>query len=717
MFNVGDLITGTSSNTYAYTNDESLCIVTEIRSSEEIMALIVAHNSYTNRIGDSYPVHPGDFKLCTLEDFIKTYPLANVINNLDVKLNETKSMEEKNKMELRMDKDKIGSYELNAEEREALRTEIKDLLDEYYYHPTDAGVNAILDEWIKNKGWMVNLFKKHPNYNGKFQIAFDCNYQRKCNTQALGDFGYWLERQANHVLKEIVLGKFTYGEVYEFYNKINSILYNISNIRSHGGRNILVDGRTEQELKAEQTKWYEKYREYNNSEEIYIDNCIAYSKESYHEKVGLYRISCLIRDYKESVADEYFAERVNKYLPKVKAVAGQKTSRIIGKICKLTGLDKLEDYNREYAKYCDAINPLAIKRHTVLSCHPIDYLTMSFGNSWASCHTVDKYNRRGMPNDYSGCYSSGTLSYMLDGSSFVYYTVDKAYNGNEYELQPKINRNMFHMGEDKLIQARVYPQSSDGEDGIYKQIREISQKVISDCLEVPNMWKNTSGTSVCDAVIDSYGTHYRDYTHFSNCNVSYLKFENSESKNMNYIIVGHDPICPCCGEKHEYQEAIECEDCYVDEYTCACCGARHDRSDMHEINGQWYCNSCCFYCEYHEEWESYPDDSIYVRDYGRVCDNALSYGDDFHFCESCDEYFYNNGDAIYTEDRKWFCDESCAESAGYRYVESDGWYKSDELYYCEECDEWVHTSGWNSEHDCCVNCVPDEDEEEIREAV
>lgn len=713
MFNVGDLITGTNSNTYAYTNDESLCIVTEIRSSEEIMALIVAHNSCTNQIGDSYPVHPGDFKLCTLEDFIKTYPLVNVMNNLDAKLNEIKSMEEKKKMELGMNKEKIGSYTLPILEKDALRNEIITLLIEYNYNPTDAGVNAILDEWISNKGWMINLFKQHPNYNGKYQVAFDADYQRKCDVSVLSDFGFWIENKTIKLLKETVLGKFSFGEVNNIYSKLNSVLYYIGIIHGEGYEKITVDGRTREELIKEMDRWSKKYREYIDSSDIYIDENIAYTMESHNNATNLRRVSRMVRNYIEPIANDDFAEKINKYFPTVKAVTGQKVSRIINKICKLTGLDKEPDFNREFAKYSDAINPLAIKRHTVLSCHPVDYLTMSFGNSWASCHTIDKQNRRNMPNDYSGCYSSGTLSYMLDESSFVFYTVDKSYAGNELELQDKINRNMFHMGEDKLIQARVYPQTTDGESGIYKQIREIAQKVISDCLNVPNMWTNVKGTSECSNMTYSEGTHYRDYESFSDCNVSYLKNGEDIHKNTNYINVGHDPICPCCGEVHDYKEAIECQNCYTDKYTCENCETSHNREDMHEIDGYWYCNSCCFYCEYHEEWELYPGDSTYVRNYGRVCDNALSREDDFYYCEGCNEYFYDgNGDAIHTEDGTWFCDEDCAENAGYRYVKSYGWYKSDELYYCEECDEWVHTNDWDSEHECCVNCVPEKDERE-----
>ena len=714
MFEVGQLVTGNERNTYGCTNQKSLCLIIRKNDRENIEVLIVAHAT-RSLSSNTYSVYFDYFKECTLEDFLRKYPDANVNEELlNEKLNEIKNMEEKKKMELRMNKEKIGNYTLSVLEKDALRNQIITLLEEYDYDPTEKGVNAILDEWIANKGWIINLFKQHPNYNGKYQITFDSDYQRNCNTQALCDFGYWLEEKSRNVLKEIVIGKFSYIEVYRIYNKLELVLRYAGCICDHG-YNAIISGKTVKELKEERNKWYEKYKVYSNSDDIYIDDDVAYSMESYGMKCGLYRISRIIRNYQHSIADEDFAEKINKCFPKVKAVAGQKVSRIINKICKLTGIDKEPDFNREFAKYSDAINPLAIKRHTVISCHPVDYLTMSFGNSWASCHTIDKHNKRGMPNNYSGCYSSGTESYMLDGSSFVFYTVDKSYDGNEYELQDKISRNMFHIGEDKLVQARVYPQTTDGESGIYKQIREITQKVVADCLGVPNMWTNVKGTSECEEVIISKGTHYIDYENFSDCNVSYLKDENSE-KNTDYITVGHDPICPCCGKEHDYKEAIECEACY-EEYTCEHCGASHDRSEMHEINGSWYCANCCFYCEYHGEWERYPDDSIYVRNYGRVCDNALNYGDDFFFCVNCNEYFYDDGNAIHTEDDKYFCNEDCAESAGYRHVEDYGWYPKDELYYCDECGKWVLPKDWNDDHVCCNDCALEKDEEDEREVI
>ena len=264
--------------------------------------------------------------------------------------------------------------------------------------------------------------------------------------------------------------------------------------------------------------------------------------------------------YNSPFIDDEFASVVNRRFP-IKAVAGQKLSRVINKLCHYLGIDKDKDYNKEFAKFSDAVNPLTIKRHTVISVHPVDYFTMSFGNSWSSCHTIDKENIRCMDNSYHGMYSGGTMSYMLDKTSVVFYTVDGKYDGNELELEPKINRNMFHIGEDKIVQGRVYPQSNDEKNSIYKQFRNIMQKVIADCMNKPNMWKLRRGTGACSSVINSKGVHYRDYENFEDCNVSYLKLDD-DTYNENKITVGHEQICPSCGKVHTREKCIECDDCY-----------------------------------------------------------------------------------------------------------------------------------------------------------
>ena len=367
----------------------------------------------------------------------------------------------------------------------------------------------------------------------------------------------------------------------------------------------------------------------------------------------------------------------------VKPHEGEKTSRFVRKLCKAYGWDKFEGFEKEYAKYADAINPTIVKRTTVISVNPLDYLTMSFGNSWASCHTIDKNNVREKPNSYEGQYCSGTLSYMLDETSVVVYTLPDNYEGKPEE-QEKITRCMFHYGEDKLIQGRMYPQTNDGNCEVSKELRMIVQKVFAECLDIPNYWIVKKGTDCCEEYIESEGTHYRDYEHFETCNVSIPKGK----ENRETIIVGHDPICPCCGCEHQDSEHLLCEDCDESHLYCYDCGRLISEDEVYWIDGEAYCCDCVTYCDFHREYELNRYNSfVEVSGYGIVCEDGRDRGIEegtFDVCNGCGDV-YCSEDGVMTEDGTFYCCESCAEYDGYVYSEKfGGWFLEDELEEMEK---------------------------------
>lgn len=401
--------------------------------------------------------------------------------------------------------------------------------------------------------------------------------------------------------------------------------------------------------------------------------------ESEDWRVNWWRVENVFTNPKKFI-DEEEADRLNNTFEKFGANAGQKRSRVVNKLAKIFEVDKLAEFNANFARYADAINPVKIQRPTVISVHPIDYWTMSFGNSWASCHTIDKENIRDRGGQtYGGCYSSGTESYMLDPSSVVFYTVDSDYSGNMFELQDKINRNMFHLGEDVFVQGRVYPQGNDGALDVYKVFREIVQKVYSEITGIPNLWINKKGTDECGDVTETYGTHYRDYLSYGDCNVSYAK--GNDSSTVKRIVIGHNPICPCCGRVHYNEENICCPECAHDGYECANCGSIiDDEDDVCWIDGSPYCRDCATWDEYAEEWTL--DDCVDVNGYGHVSVyNVENNPDEFAQCACCGDWYYlNRHDGIYVESTgNWYCDYDCAENDGNVYASDlDEWIPEDE---------------------------------------
>jgi hypothetical protein len=237
---------------------------------------------------------------------------------------------------------------------------------------------------------------------------------------------------------------------------------------------------------------------------------------------------------------------------------GMKMSRAFNRVCTHYGVDKWREYNREFAKYADMVSNNERELNFIISVNPLDYLTMSFGKSWASCHTIDRHNRRRAANGYHGAYCNGTLSYMLDKSSFIAYVLEEV-DGVLYE-KGKLYRNMFHVNIDtgKFVQGRIYPQGNDGSTDLYSKFRNIVQKEFVKLMELgEDKWKVKSVSSD-DAW--SYGSHYKDYNHFDDCKVFYP----SEKGNNGHVEIGAENIyCPHCGNVTWFADRLSHDGCDV----------------------------------------------------------------------------------------------------------------------------------------------------------
>ncbi len=260
---------------------------------------------------------------------------------------------------------------------------------------------------------------------------------------------------------------------------------------------------------------------------------------------------------------------------KIKCVTGQKTSRIIGKLCHQFGIDSYKPYNAAYAQLADALNPLIIEKTAILSVHPCDYLEMSgMINTWTSCHNIK-----------NGRYQSGTLSYMADTVSMVFYTVDPGITEYFYRA-PKRIRQMFFYQEGCLYQSRMYPK--DAIESMEQQ-RSIVHKILSTCLGVNNLWKLKTKREELTYCKSSEGSgQYPDYNFHGN--ISYLK-GLEEIPNM---MIGKRPLCVCCGQPFSAFHSIKCN--CPDMVVCKECGRAVSKSNALYQNGAFYCKACLHIC-------------------------------------------------------------------------------------------------------------------------
>ena len=228
---------------------------------------------------------------------------------------------------------------ITESERKYLLDSMKSLLDKYEYNYTLHALNTIIDTWAEQKEDLIDAFKKHPNYvEGKFLIAFTQDYSREIDFDCINRFRRWIFYDAVQEMVDTLPEDINKQRISEGCSYLPELLYNF----------------------------------FRNLDEYICTRTIS----------------------------DNLAEKLSTFIPQIHPHAGEKTSRVINRICKYLNYNKHPDYNKEFARLADSLSPMTITRHTILSINPLDYLTMSFGNSWSSCHTIYKRNRRGMPNSY-----------------------------------------------------------------------------------------------------------------------------------------------------------------------------------------------------------------------------------------------------------------------------------------------------------------------------
>lgn len=606
---------------------------------------------------------------------------------------------------------------------------VKDMmnwLDNHDVNYEEEGVQEIYDAWLEAKSEIIEKFRKHPNWdeNAMAIVLREESYDRGFNQKAIIKFYNWTNSEINKILKNFDCTD-TVKDIKRNLDRIDNMIgayYSVwNNIFTNIKINPLINGAPmihvlkdkREELNDESNKYIE-INEYNVEKHL---------GEKYKKVQDALSVFFNATDF---LATQEQADRVNEILD-IKAVKGQKISKIIRKICCTVGIDKITDvrdmgsytkdmgFNREYAMLTDEINPFTFKKITVISVNPLDYWSMSHGRKWVSCHYVGD-------ND-DGCYSSGTESYMLDDVSIIYYIIDKDYEGNEYYSQPKERRCVFCIQPDgdMILESRVYPDGRDGGDQtLAGQFRNVMQKIVSDCWDKNNYWSLKKGRQNCKDLTITNGTHYPDYTYYDDCNVSINKDMTEPRK----IRIGHDPICPVCGQYHSTEENIVCNDCN-DIHGCYNCGISVDRDDYIycEDNDRYYCcESCaesddvhyceddgmyhdednCFFDNYKEAWYSgepeviAEDDTKYASydnafnaDYDRDDDGNWYPISELIYCEKEGISVHENSDYVHAEDGEYFSCESEANNYDY-YEDIEGnWYHIDKLTYCEDEDVYV----------------------------
>ena len=392
------------------------------------------------------------------------------------------------------------------------------LLTKYGHRNSEYGVCSMLNVYFQNKKDLIELFQKSEHYIGDMRIMIDIELERENSARDIREFCDAFPRsvKAGGVILKLVDDN---GKKLEDYLRT-------------GTKSLKAKDLMQQTVVNE----LKKATDCQNAFEA--DGATKASHDSYNE------FCSAIDNFRRVVVPTISHNAAEQWNEKYKVREGMKTSRAFNRVCNFYGVDKAPKYNKLFAQYADMVSGLKRKLKFFISVNPIDYLTMSFGINWASCHTIDKTNRRHMPNNYSGMYCAGTVSYMLDSTSIITFVHDHVPTNWE---DGKIYRCMFHYGNNILVQGRVYPQGNDGNTDLYKVFRNYVQDELSPLIGLTDtVWRKKDNGRVSSNV-NSRGSHYRDYTTFSYCNVSYPRERSDSSDNV--IEIGHVGICPYCGRE------------------------------------------------------------------------------------------------------------------------------------------------------------------------
>lgn len=367
-----------------------------------------------------------------------------------------------------------------------------------------------------------------------------------------------------------------------------------------------------------------------------------------------------------SSVDEWKAKTVTKLMHSLgmdeECVEGAKMSRIINKLCKnLVNIDGTKvnitedpEYDKHFAKLSGAMSVKTQKVLGVLSVNILDFLTMSNGNSWSSCHFINKHNlfHEDCGNaTYSGCYQAGTLSYSNDSVTMCFYTVNAKSDIENIHLVPKKNRQIFFYEDKHLFQSRLYPdeENCDKADLFMVTVEDI----LSVCLGInENDW---CYSDPFEPELERYNNafHYEDYSDEHYIDECGYAFAGEEKCSMT---IGGPSYCVSCGEERNYNEKgnpvearLQCYECSCDAH-CHKCGKSISTSavdDYYEINGKLYCRDCTVWCSYHGRREvrdehmhrlySFTTSEHKLHSYPTgeyVCDVALL-SNTYFVCEDC----------------------------------------------------------------------------------
>ena len=381
------------------------------------------------------------------------------------------------------------------------------LLKDYGHRNSEHGVCVVLDKYFTAKEPLIKLFATSNHYAGNMRIIlkkeFDRDIDRYAISRTCRDF-------PNNVGADKVILKYTDNDGktitdYLVTGKNKICIFNAEDIKDNT-KNLknfdITNGAT---------------KESSDNLGEFIRSTIWFSK----------------------LATAAMPEDTTAYGVEYKR--GTKTSRAFNKMCTHFGVDKAGSYNKLFAEYADLVAGGTRSMNFIVSLNPLDYITMSVGKSWTSCHSAIARS-----DGYAGGACGGCVSYMLDNCSIITYVVDKL--SDNLHTEGKIYRQMFHYSGEYFVQSRLYPQGNDGATDLYAKFRGFMCEEFNELLNLSkDSWTKKDAGYVQD-LVRHVGFHYPDIKYNNGVSMFY---PTEKEKSFKRFTIGSNSYCFYCGERLE----------------------------------------------------------------------------------------------------------------------------------------------------------------------
>ena len=362
---------------------------------------------------------------------------------------------------------------------------------------------------------------------------------------------------------------------------------------------------------------------------------------------------------------------------------GQKVTRFLRNILTENGNAETDtNFERKFAELSDSLSEIKNKRTLVISLNILDFLTMSYGNSWSSCHNIKEH----------GCYCGGTLSYALDKTSAILFTIDPESDLSGYLCDcKKINRQIFAFTNDAVLCSRLYPscEATDIRKAHVSKVKDIWEKITENKYSVITAENQSTVQRIVGSKITTVGNHYPDYT-YAQYNTAILKLESLNDSDISCFAIGAEAPDLMTGHINADHEVLSSGLHGILPFECERDGdIITDEEYLVEYNGSYYHKDNCDWCDYEE---------IYVP-----CGEAINIGDNYYsqeyvdenfiVCEECGEY-ERIDNAIIDADGNYYCDycagkylTRCEECGEYHRTEDMTYLEDEDMCLCEHCTE------------------------------